>query len=145
MTTDFPRDSVRFEHGHPVSLDDQTLGVPTQLIRTPAGGVWALYGIGEHALVVHPGGAMRGSADEVGHRLATMVGDDGRSDDDRHAAATLLELVGASDDPGRAAVPRPYGESTEVPRSVGETGLPPSYPISGPYNRPGEPDPGVGR
>jgi hypothetical protein len=38
-------------------------------------------------------------------------------------------------------VPEPYGERTDVPRSVRETGLPPTYRLTGPYNRPGEPDP----
>jgi hypothetical protein len=141
VITEVPADRVRFEDGRPAALDGERLGLPTQIIRTPAGGVWAVYGVGEQAVVVHPGGAMRGPTDEVGQRLAAVVADRGRSDADRDAAATLLELVAGADDPGSAAVPQPYGERADVPRSVADTGLPPTYPISGPYNRPGEPDP----
>jgi hypothetical protein len=141
VITEYPADQVRYEHGHPVAVGDQRLGVPTQLIEMPGGGVWAVYAVGEHALVVHPGGAMLGTPAEVSRRLAAVVVDDDRARPDRRAAATLLELVGAADDQGSAAVPQPYGERTDVPRSVSETGLPPTYPISGPYNRPGEPDP----
>jgi hypothetical protein len=141
VTTDFPADRVRFEEGVPVAVGDQPLGVATQLIHTREGGVWAVYGIGEEALVVHPGGAMLGPPAEVSRWLASAVVDDHRDRDDRRAAATLLELVGATDDAGSGAVPEPYGEREDVPRSIHETGLPPTYSISGPANRPGEPAP----
>jgi len=141
VITDVPADQVRFEGGVPVAVGDQPLGVATQLIHTPEGGVWAVYGVGEQALVVHPGGAMRGPPAEVSRRLAAVVVDEHHSRADRRAAATLLELVGAADDAGSEAVPEPSGERGDVPRSIHDTGLPPTYSISGPTNRPGEPAP----
>jgi hypothetical protein len=141
MTIEYPADAITFVDGRPTAVGEQRLGSPTQLIRTRAGRVWAVYGIGEEALVIHPGGAMRGPAAELSRRLGAIAQGDGRDGDDRQAAATLLELIGAADDSGRAAVPEPYGERTDVPRSVRETGLPPTYRLTGPYNRPGEPDP----
>jgi hypothetical protein len=142
LITDHPPDQVRYEAARPVALGEQELGLPTQLIRTPAG-VWAVYAIGEQALVVHPEGAMQGPPEEVSRRLASIVVDAGRNRADRRAAATMMELVGAAEDPGVAGVPQPYGERTDVPRAPSASGAAPpaSYPISGPYNRPGDPPP----
>jgi hypothetical protein len=131
VIVDYPRDRLRFREGVPVAAGDQELASPTRVERTP-GGYWALYQVGDQVLVVHPGGAMQGPPDEVGERLRGIAGDTGRGADDRAAASAFLTLTDpATDNPGKAGA---------VPRSPSaETGLPPTYPLSGPRNAPGGP------
>ena len=129
MTSDYEPGAVRFEGGRPVAVGEQELAQPTQMIRTPAGGTWALHAVGEEVVVVHPGGAVRGPAVEVAGWLRAAAGGRGGSDDDRQAASSLLAFVAGGDDPGTAE---------DVPRSIagGEVDLPRSYPLSGPTNSP---------
>lgn len=131
MIVDYPRERLRWADGVPVAAGDQELASPTRVERT-SGGYWALYQVGDQVLVVHPGGAMQGPLDEIGERLRGIAGDTGRGADDRGAAASFLTLTDpAADDPGKAR---------DVPRSPSEdTGLPPTYPLSGPRNVPAGP------
>lgn len=132
MIVDYGPNHLRYEQGQPVAAGEQELASPTQVVRTPAGGYWAVYSVGDEVLVVHPGGAMQGPPDELGARLRDIAGDSNRGGDDRAAAATFVAFVDPDvDDPGKAR---------DVPRSLSaETGLPPTYPLSGPRNAPGGP------
>lgn len=125
MTEDFDGDAVRFEHDRPVAVGDLRLAQPTRMATTSAG-FWGLYEAGDQVLVVHPGGALRGPADEVRDRLAAVAGDQGRDDADREAARSFLPFLGG-DDPGAA---------TGVPRSRVEQGPPPTYDLSDETNTP---------
>jgi hypothetical protein len=104
--TEYDSSQVRFEQGHPVAVGDQTLTSPTQIVTT-ASGTWALYAAGDGALLVHPGGAVAGSADADAERLRGLAGDGG-AEDDRAAASALLAFVAGTDDPGR---PTPHPAS----------------------------------
>jgi hypothetical protein len=125
MTEDFDGDAVRYEHDRPVAVGDLRLAQPTRMATTSAG-FWGLYEAGDQVLVVHPGGALRGPADEVRDRLAAVAGDQGRDDADREAARSFLPFLGG-DDPGAA---------TGVPRSRVEQGPPPTYDLSDETNTP---------
>jgi hypothetical protein len=125
MTEDFDGDAVRYEHDRPVAVGDLRLAQPTRMATTSAG-FWGLYEAGDQVLVVHPGGALRGPADEVRDRLAAVAGDQGRDDADREAARSFLPFLGG-DDPGAA---------TGVPRSRVEQGPPPTYGLSDETNTP---------
>jgi hypothetical protein len=125
MTEDFDGDAVRYEHDRPVAVGDLRLAQPTRMATTSAG-FWGLYEAGDQVLVVHPGGALRGPADEVRDRLAAVAADQGRDDADREAARSFLPFLGG-DDPGAA---------TGVPRSRVEQGPPPTYDLSDETNTP---------
>ena len=130
MTTDFDGDAVRYEGDRPVAVGDLRLAQPTRMATTAAG-FWGLYEAGEEVLVVHPGGAMRGSADELSARLAAIAADEGRDDADRATARSFLPFLGG-DDPGAA---------TDAPRSRAEAGPPPTYTLSDERNAPPAPEP----
>jgi hypothetical protein len=119
MTTDFDGDAVRYEHDRPVAVGDLRLAQPTRMAATSAG-FWGLYEAGDEVLVVHPAGAVRGPAAEIGAWLAAIAGDEGRDDADRETARSFLPFLGG-DDPGAAA---------DVPRSRVEQGPPPTYDLS---------------
>jgi hypothetical protein len=72
MITHLDADAVRYEGGRPVAAGDQQLTQPTVTART-AGGVWGLYAVGDHVVVVHPAGAMRGRPDDVRAELEGIV------------------------------------------------------------------------
>jgi hypothetical protein len=122
--TEYDSSQIRFEQGRPVAVGDQRLTSPTQIVTT-ASGTWALYAVGDGALLVHPGGAVAGSADAVAERLRGLAGDGG-AEDDRAAASTLLAFVAGTGDPGRADA---------GPRQAG-AGQPAGYQLSGPRNAP---------
>jgi hypothetical protein len=128
MTEDFDGGAVRYEGDRPVAVGDLRLAQPTRMATTSAG-FWGLYEVGDEVLVVHPGGALRGPADEVRGRLAALAAESGRDDADREAAGSLLPFLGG-DDPGAA---------TDVPRSRVEQGPPPTYGLSDERNEPGTP------
>ena len=119
MTEDFDGDAVRYEGDRPVAVGDLRLAQPTRMATTSAG-FWGLYEAGDEVLVVHPAGALRGSADQRRARLAGIAADEGRDDADREVARSFLPFLGG-DDPGAA---------TDVPRSRVEQGPPPSYDLS---------------
>ena len=125
MTEDLGGDAVRYEGDRPVAVGDLRLAQPTRMATTSAG-FWGLYEVGDEVLVVHPGGALRGPADQVRERLAAIAADEGRDDADRDAARSLLPFLGG-DDPGAA---------TDVPRSRVEQGPPPTYDLSDETNTP---------
>jgi hypothetical protein len=126
VIVEFEGGDVRFDGDRPVAVGEQPLANPTQLARTPSG-TWALYALGDEVVVVQPWGALRGPAGELAARLRALGGDAGRDEGDREAATTLLALVDGRDEAGRP----------EGPRSIaGETGLPPTAPLSGPRNLP---------
>jgi hypothetical protein len=125
MTEDFGGDDVRYEGDHPVAVGDLRLAQPTRMATTSAG-FWGLYEAGNEVLVVHPGGARRGPAAELGAWLAAIAADDGRDDADRETARSFLPFLGG-DDPGAAA---------DVPRSRVEQGPPPTYDLSDERNTP---------
>ncbi|HET7517476.1 MAG TPA: hypothetical protein VFN05_07245 [Actinomycetes bacterium] len=128
MTEAFERDAVRYEGDRPVAVGDLRLAQPTRMATTTEG-FWGLYEVGDEVLVVHPGGAVRGPADQVRGRLAALADDDGRDDADREAARSFLPLLGG-DDPGAAG---------DVPRSRVEQGPPPTYTLSDERNTPPAP------
>jgi hypothetical protein len=131
VTGELGPDAVRWEQGRPVAVGDERLASATRFLQTSTG-FWGLYSAGDGAVVVHPGGAIRGRPDEVGERLRAMAGDDARDPAEREAAASFLPLLGG-DDPGRAA---------DVPRSQADTGgLPPTYRLSDATNAPPHPMP----
>ena len=126
---EYRTDQLRFEGGRPVAAGDQELRSPTTMVTT-ASGMWALFALGEHGvLVVHPGGAVAGPTGEVEARLAQLAGDDDQPGDDREAAGRLRTMLGGDD-----SDPRRGGEGSRSPTA--ETGLPPSYQLSGPRNLP---------
>ena len=125
MTTDFDGDAVRYEGDRPVAVGDLRLAQPTRMATTSAG-FWGLYEAGDEVLLVHPGGAVRGPADEVRARLAALADDEQRDDADREAARSFLPFLGG-DDPGAA---------TEATRSRVEHGPPPTYDLSDERNTP---------
>jgi hypothetical protein len=125
MTEDFGGDDVRYEGDHPVAVGDLRLAQPTRMATTSAG-FWGLYEAGNEVLVVHPAGARRGPAAELGAWLAAIAADDGRDDADRETARSFLPFLGG-DDPGAAA---------DVPRSRVEQGPPPTYDLSDERNTP---------
>jgi hypothetical protein len=129
LTGELGPEAVRWEGGHPVAVGDEELAQATRFLETSAG-FWGLYSAGDGAVVVHPGGVIRGRPREVGERLRAIAGDDDRDPAEREAASSFLPLLGG-DDPGRAA---------EVPRSQADTGgLPPTYRLSDPTNSPPHP------
>ena len=119
MTIDFGGGDVRYEGDRPVAVGDLRLAQPTRMAATSAG-FWGLYEAGDEVLVVHPAGAVRGPAAEIGAWLAAIAGDEGRDDADRETARSFLPFLGG-DDPGAAA---------DVPRSRVEQGPPPTYDLS---------------
>ena len=125
MTTDFDGDAVRYEDDRPVAVGDLRLAQPTRMASTSAG-FWGLYEAGDEVLIVHPGGAVRGPADQVRARMAEIAADEGRDPLDREAARSFLPFLGG-DDPGAA---------TDVPRSRVEEGPPPTYDLSDERNAP---------
>jgi hypothetical protein len=125
MTEDFDGDAVRYEGDRPVAVGDLRLAQPTRMASTSAG-FWGLYEVGDEVLVVHPGGALRGRADQVRARMAEVAADEGRDQADRETARSFLPLLGC-DDPGAAA---------DVPRSRVEEGPPPTYDLSDERNTP---------
>jgi hypothetical protein len=125
MITEYQRDAVRFEGERPVAVGDQPLSQATRIVQTGAG-FWGLYVVGDHILMVHPGGAVGGDAAELRERLQAMAGDRDLDGEDREAAASFLPFLGA-DDPGRAE---------GAPRSRVEEGVPPTYWLSGTTNSP---------
>jgi hypothetical protein len=125
MTTDFDGDAVRYEGDRPVAVGDLRLAQPTRMASTSAG-FWGLYEVGDDVLVVHPGGALRGRADQVRARMAEIAADEGRDEADRETARSFLPFLGG-DDPGAAA---------DVPRSRVEEGPPPTYDLSDERNTP---------
>jgi hypothetical protein len=125
MTEDFDGDAVRYEGDRPVAVGDLRLAQPTRMATTSAG-FWGLYEAGDEVLLVHPAGALRGPADQVRARLATIAADEGRDEADRETARSFLPFLGG-DDPGGAA---------EVPRSRVEQGPPPTYGLSDERNTP---------
>jgi hypothetical protein len=125
MTEDFGGDDVRYEGDHPVAVGDLRLAQPTRMATTSAG-FWGLYEAGNEVLIVHPAGARRGPAAELGAWLAAIAADDGRDDADRETARSFLPFLGG-DDPGAAA---------DVPRSRVEQGPPPTYDLSDERNTP---------
>ena len=125
MTEDFDGDAVRYEGDRPVAVGDLRLAQPTRMASTSAG-FWGLYEVGDEVLVVHPGGAVRGRADQVRARMAEIAADEGRDEADRETARSFLPFLGG-DDPGAAA---------DVPRSRVEEGPPPTYDLSDERNSP---------
>jgi hypothetical protein len=125
MTEDFGGDDVRYEGDRPVAVGDLRLAQPTRMATTSAG-FWGLYEAGDEVLVVHPAGARRGPAAELGAWLAAIAADDGRDDAERETARSFLPFLGG-DDPGAAA---------DVPRSRVEQGPPPTYDLSDERNTP---------
>jgi hypothetical protein len=125
MTIDFGGGDVRYEGDRPVAVGDLRLAQPTRMAATSAG-FWGLYEAGDEVLVVHPAGAVRGPAAEIGAWLAAIAGDEGRDDADRETARSFLPFLGG-DDPGAAA---------DVPRSRVEQGPPPTYDLSDERNTP---------
>ena len=125
MTEDFDGDAVRYEGDRPVAVGDLRLAQPTRMASTSAG-FWGLYEVGDEVLVVHPGGALRGRADQVRARLAEIAADEGRDEADRETARSFLPFLGGAD-PGAAA---------DVPRSRVEEGPPPTYDLSDERNIP---------
>jgi hypothetical protein len=125
MTEDFDGDAVRYEGDRPVAVGDLRLAQPTRMASTSAG-FWGLYEVGDEVLVVHPGGALRGRADQVRARMAEIAADEGRDEADRETARSFLPFLGG-DDPGAAA---------DVPRSRVEEGPPPTYDLSDERNAP---------
>ena len=125
MTEDFDGDAVRYEGDRPVAVGDLRLTQPTRMASTSAG-FWGLYEVGDEVLVVHPGGALRGRADQVRARMAEIAADEGRDEADRETARSFLPFLGG-DDPGAAA---------DVPRSRVEEGPPPTYDLSDERNTP---------
>jgi hypothetical protein len=125
MTEDFDGDAVRYEGDRPVAVGDLRLAQPTRMASTSAG-FWGLYEVGDEVLVVHPGGALRGRADQVRARMAEIAADEGRGEADRETARSFLPFLGG-DDPGAAA---------DVPRSRVEEGPPPTYDLSDERNTP---------
>jgi hypothetical protein len=125
MTEDFDGDAVRYEGDRPVAVGDLRLAQPTRMASTSAG-FWGLYEVGDEVLVVHPGGALRGRADQVRARMAEIAADEGRDEADRETARSFLPFLGG-DDPGAAA---------DVPRSRVEEGPPPTYDLSDERNTP---------
>ena len=125
MTEDFDGDAVRYEGDRPVAVGDLRLAQPTRMASTSAG-FWGLYEVGDEVLVVHPGGALRGRADQVRARMAEIAADEGRGEADRETARSFLPFLGG-DDPGAAA---------DVPRSRVEEGPPPTYDLSDERNIP---------
>ena len=125
MTEDFDGDAVRYEGDRPVAVGDLRLAQPTRMASTSAG-FWGLYEVGDEVLVVHPGGALRGLADQVRARMAEIAADEGGDEADRETARSFLPFLGG-DDPGAAA---------EVPRSRVEEGPPPTYDLSDERNTP---------
>ena len=125
MTTDFDGDAVRYEGDRPVAVGDLRLAQPTRMATTGAG-FWGLYEAGDEVLVVHPGGALRGPADQVRDRMAEIAADEDRNAADRETARSFLPFLGG-DDPGAAA---------DVPRSRVEEGPPPTYDLSDRRNAP---------
>jgi hypothetical protein len=125
MTIDFGGDDVRYDGDRPVAVGDLRLAQPTRMAATSAG-FWGLYEAGDEVLVVHPAGAVRGPAAEIGAWLAAIAGDEGRDDADRETARSFLPFLGG-DDPGAAA---------DAPRSRVEQGPPPTYDLSDERNTP---------
>jgi hypothetical protein len=125
MTEDFGGGDVRYEGDRPVAVGDLRLAQPTRMATTSAG-FWGLYEAGDEVLVVHPAGARRGPAAEIGAWLAAIAADDGRDDADRETARSFLPFLGG-DDPGAAG---------DVPRSRVEQGPPPTYDLSDERNTP---------
>ena len=125
MITHLDADAVRYEGDRPVAAGDQQLTQPTVTART-AGGVWGLYAVGDHVVVVHPAGAMLGRPEDVRAELEGIAGDEGRDGEERQAVGSLLPYLGG-DDPGKAA---------DVPRSRVEEGTPPTYWLSDERNAP---------
>ena len=125
MTEDFGGGDVRYEGDRPVAVGDLRLAQPTRMATTSAG-FWGLYEAGNEVLVVHPAGARRGPAAELGAGLAAIAADDGRDDADRETARSFLPFLGG-DDPGAAV---------DVPRSRVEQGPPPTYGLSDERNTP---------
>jgi hypothetical protein len=125
MTEDFDGDAVRYEGDRPVAVGDLRLAQPTRMASTSAG-FWGLYEVGDEVLVVHPGGALRGRAEQVRDRMAEVAADEGRDQADRETARSFLPFLGG-DDPGAAA---------DVPRSRVEEGPPPTYDLSDERNTP---------
>jgi hypothetical protein len=130
MITEYQRETVRFEGQRPVAVGDQPLAQPTRIAQTGAG-FWGLFVVGDHLVVVHPGGALQGSPGELGERLEAMAADQALDGEDREAAASILPFLGA-DDPGRAE---------EAPRSRVQQGVPPTYWLSSATNSPPGPGP----
>jgi hypothetical protein len=125
MTEDFDGDAVRYEGDRPVAVGDLRLAQPTRMASTSAG-FWGLYEVGDEVLVVHPGGALRGRAEQVRDRMAEVAADEGRDQADRETARSFLPFLGG-DDPGAAA---------DVPRSRVEEGPPPTYDLTDERNTP---------
>ena len=125
MTESFEGDAVRYEGDRPVAVGDLRLAQPTRMATTSAG-FWGLYEVGDEVLVVHPGGALRGRADQVRARMAEIAADEGRDEADRETARSFLPFLGG-DDPGAAA---------DVPSSRVEEGPPPTYDLSDERNTP---------
>ena len=128
MSEDLGGDTVHYEGDRPVAVGDLRLAQPIRMVTTSAG-FWGLYEVGDEVLVVHPAGALRGSPEQLGARLAELAADEGRDDADRVAARSFLPFLGG-DDPGAAA---------DVPRSRVEQGPPPTYTLSDERNAPPEP------
>ena len=125
MTEDFDGDAVRYEGDRPVAVGDLRLAQPTRMATTSAG-FWGLYEAGDEVLIVHPGGAVRGPADQVRARMTEIAADEGRDQLERETARSFLPFLGG-DDPGAA---------TDVPRSRVEEGPPPTYDLSDERNGP---------
>ena len=130
MTQDFDGDAVRYEGDRPVAVGDLRLAQPTRMATTSAG-FWGLYEAGNEVLVVHPGGAVRGPAEQVRARLAAIAADEGRDGAERETARSFLPFLGG-DDPGAAQ---------DVARSRVEEGPPPTYTLSDERNAPQAPEP----
>jgi hypothetical protein len=125
MITEYQRGAVRFEGERPVAAGDQPLAQATRIVQTGSG-FWGLFAAGDQLVVVHPGGAMRGSAEELRGRLEAMASDSVLAGEDREAVGSFLPFLGA-DDPGKAE---------DVRRSRAEEGVPPTYWLSDTTNSP---------
>jgi hypothetical protein len=125
MTEELGGDAVRYEGDRPVAVGDLRLAQPTRMATTSTG-FWGLYEVGDEVLVVHPAGALRGPAGQVGARLAAIAADEARDEAERETARSFLPFLGG-DDPGAAA---------DVPRSRVEEGPPPTYDLSDERNAP---------
>ena len=102
---------------------DISLGTPTASARTQRG-LWALYPVGEEAVVAHPGGAVAGPPAEVAAALDRLVSADGHEPLERHVIQTLRRFL-VSDQ----TEVRPTGRSWSRP-AIG-------YWLSDPRNEPG--------
>jgi hypothetical protein len=88
---------------HPLNVP---LGMPTTSARSSRG-TWALYPIGPEVVVVHPDGALSGTAAEVTAEVGRLAAHDRQGDLDRQAAQAIQRLL--TGDGADRASPRRLG------------------------------------